>query len=83
MSASVESGGTPVLQASLTELVKDYRLKGVILMDEPEAIIEDARTQATIILKKGERLGDLSVKEIKEGLIVLTYLGEEVKMEIK
>ena len=75
--------GTPVLQASLAELTKDYRLQGVLLMDDPEAIIQDARTQKTIFVKKGGQLGELTVKEIKEGLIILTYLGEEIKLEIQ
>ncbi len=74
---------TPVLQASLTELTKDYRLQGVVLMDEPEAILQDARTQKTIFVKKGGALGELTVKEIKEGLVVLGYLGEEIKLEIQ
>jgi hypothetical protein len=74
---------TPALQASLTELTKDYRLQGVVLTDEPEAIIQDARTQKTVFVKIGGQLGELTVKEIKEGLIVLQYLGEEIKLEIQ
>jgi hypothetical protein len=71
------------LQASLAELTKDYRLQGVVLTDVPEAIIQDARTQKTEFIKVGEKLGDLTVKDIKEGFIFLSYLGEEIKLEIK
>ena len=77
------SSSAPVLRASVAELTKDYRLKGVVLAGEPEAILEDARTQKTIFVKAGGPLGDLTVKEIKEGLIVLEYLGEEIKLEIQ
>ena len=75
--------GTPALQVSLTELAKDYRLQGVVLTDEPEAIIQDARTQKTIFVRLGEQLGELKVKEIKEGMVILAYLGEEIKLEIR
>lgn len=72
----------PALQASLAELAKDYRLKGVVLMDEAEAILEDAKTQKTVFVKIGEQVGDLTVKEIKEGFVVLSYVGEEIRLEI-
>ena len=65
------------------ELVKDYRLKGVMIMGEPEAIVEDARTQKSVFVKAGEKLGDLTVKEIKEGQIVLSLAGGEVKLEMR
>lgn len=82
-SASAGIDGVPALQASLSELTKDYRLQGVILTDEPEAILQDAKTQKTVFIKKGGLLGELTVKEIKEGMIVLGYLGEEIKLEIQ
>ena len=75
--------GTPALQASLAELAKDYRLQGVILSDDSEAIIQDARTQKTIFVKKGGQLGELTVQEIEEGRVTLVYLGQETKLEIK
>ncbi len=75
--------GAPALRASLGELTKDYRLQGVILGAEPEAIIQNARTQKTIFVKKGGLLDELTVKEIKEGSIVLAYLGEEIRLEIQ
>ena len=75
--------GSSALRASAAELIKDYRLQGVILTDEPEAIIQDARTQKTVFAKKGDRLGDLAVKEVKEGVVVLSYLNEEIKLEIQ
>lgn len=81
--AVAANASTPVLKASIAELVKDYRLKGVILTAEPEAIVEDARTQKTVFVKVGQQVGDLTVKEIKDGMMVLSYLGEEIKLEIQ
>lgn len=73
----------PVLQSSIAELAKDYRLKGIIILDEPEAILEDARTQKSTFVKIGDKVGELTVKEIKEGSLVLSYYGEEKEMRIE
>ena len=72
----------PAIQSSIAELVKDLRLKGVVILDEAEAIIEDARTQKSAFVKTGDKVGELTVKEIKEGVVVLTYYGEEREMRI-
>lgn len=73
----------PMILASVAELTKDYRLKGVMIAHESEAIVEDARTQKTTFIKVGGRLGDLTVKEIREGVIVLAYLGQDITLEIQ
>lgn len=79
------SGGSSSLlaQASAAELVKDYRLKGIVLGGESEAIVEDARTQKILFVKPGSRLGDLAVKEIKEGFVILSCPGGEARLEMQ
>lgn len=81
---NLQPGAAPsVLKASIQELTKDLRLKGVILAGTPEALIEDAKTQKTSFLQVNQTIGELKIKEIKEGEVVLTYLGEEIKLEIQ
>ena len=75
--------GLAVLKSSIGELAKDYRLQGVVILDKPEAILQDARTQKTIFVKTGESLGELTVKEIREGSIVLTCYGEDATIKIE
>ena len=75
--------GLAVLKTSINELVKDYRLKGTVILSEPEAIVEDARTQKTIFVKTGQQLGELKVKEVAEGKLVLAYYGEETVLLIE
>lgn len=70
-------------RVAIAEIVKDYRLKGVVIMNEPEAMIEDARTQKINYLRKGSQVGELVVKEIKEGLVVLLYGTQEARLEIQ
>lgn len=73
----------PVFKSSIAELTKDYRLKGVVILDQPEAILEDARTQKNTFLKVGDKLGELTVKEIKEGSMILSYYGEDRELRIE
>ena len=80
---SESPSGLTILKASIGELIKDYRLKGVLISSEPEAIIEDARTQKSLFLKTGAPLGDLTVKEIRPGKVILTYYGEEGVLQIE
>ena len=75
--------GTSVLKTPISELAKDFRLKGVVLAGEPEAIVEDARTQKTSFVKAGGKVGDLDVKKIEEGRIVLTNGDQEISLEIQ
>ena len=77
------SSGLAVLKSSIPERVKDYRLKGVVFMQEPEAIFEDARTQKSLFVKAGDKLGELTVKEVHEDKVVLTYYGEETVLQIE
>lgn len=77
------AGSSQVLMSSAADLIKDYRLLGVVLGGASEAIVEDARTQKTNFVKIGERVGELTVKDIREGFIVLNYLNNEVKLEIQ
>ena len=77
------TSGETILKTPIAELIKDYRLKGVVLAGEPEAIIEDARTQKTSFLKVGEKLEDLEIKKIEEGRVVIVYGDEEKTLEIQ
>lgn len=81
----IVAGNSPTMavRSSIAELAKDYRLKGVVFMGEAEAILEDAKTQKTFFVKIGQPVGDLTVKEIKEGFMILSYLGEEIKLEVQ
>ena len=75
--------GIVVSRTPISDLVKDLRLKGVVLGGESEAILEDARTQKTNFVKVGQTLGELVVKAIKEGQIVLARMEEETTLTIQ
>jgi len=71
---------TKVFQGTVKKLVKDYRLKGIVMLGTAEAIVEDARNQSVMMLKAGDPLGEVRVKEIKNESLVVTYLGQDYEM---
>ncbi|NQT95814.1 MAG: hypothetical protein HQ572_05130 [Candidatus Omnitrophica bacterium] len=60
----------------LRELIKEIRLVGIMPGDEPQAIIEDKKSGQTLFLIKGESIGDIQIRDISSGKVVLGY-GEE------
>lgn len=75
--------GAIVHKSSMAELVKDYRLKGIALFNAPEGIIEDATTGRSVFVKEGEKLGQVTVKQIKGESVVLSHAGEESELKIQ
>ena len=78
---SHRSGVVPS-RTSLATRVKDYRLKGVIDTDEPEAILEDARTQKTFFVQQGDFVGEMKVQQISESTVFLEHLGQTHELKI-
>ena len=60
----------------IEELVKNYRLKGVIVGEKPEAFIEDIQAHRTFTVTIGDTVGKLGVKDIKEGRVTFSYEEE-------
>jgi len=78
-----EHSGGVEKKSSIAELIKDYRLKGVALFTAPEGIVEDATNGRTVFVKKGEKLGAVTVKQIKSESVVLSHEGEEYELKIQ
>lgn len=78
----------PVIQVvenkiTINDLIKEYRLKGVALTGEPEAIIQKASDQRMLFVKAGDRLGEMNLKAIEEGRVIVSYEGEERTLSIE
>lgn len=63
-------------------LIKDINLLGVISGDNPQAIIEDKKSQKTCYLTKGQMIGEFQVEYIGEGKIILNYSGQKFELNI-
>lgn len=82
-SVAAPASNSPALKISIREAVKDYRLKGVIILDSPEALVADARTQKSVSLKAGDSLGPMTVKAIREGSVTLSMGNDEIELRME
>ncbi len=79
----VQPGLGTLRTVSIDGLIKDIRLKGIAVFDSPEAIVENAKTGKTLFIKKGSRLGEMTVKNVKKDSLTLSYDGEEKELKIE
>ena len=63
---------------SANELSKQLRVVGIVLDDNPKAIIEDQATKQTLFISKGEKINDAVLEEVKEGQVIFNYNGEKI-----
>ncbi|MDD5595436.1 MAG: type II secretion system protein N [Candidatus Omnitrophica bacterium] len=68
--------------AAEADSIKDINLMGVILGDNPQAIIEDKKTQKTVYVSRGQFIGQFQVEEIKEGKVILNYKGQRYELGV-
>lgn len=64
------------------EMAAKLRLQGIISGDNPQAVIEDTKTKQVYFLSVGGRIGDIELKEILTGRVVLSYHGQEVELTL-
>ena len=68
-----ESSNTTIAATEAQTLI----LKGVIAGRNPQAVIEDAKTQKTYFVVKNDRIGDIIIDSVEENKVKLK-LGNEV-----
>lgn len=71
------AGPSPLASA---DLIKDLNLVGIISGVNPQAVIEDKKTQKTYYLRKGQFIGELQIEDIQEGKIIVTYNGQKYEL---
>ena len=62
------------------DLQSQLKVVGILLDREPKVIIEDLRTQQTLFLSRGERIGDAVLETIEEGKAVFLYNGQRIEL---
>lgn len=70
-------------QAALPNLTRNLRLIGIALFQQPEAIVEDARTGASVFIREKEKIGEITVEKIKPDSIVVSLADESEEINIK
>lgn len=59
------------------ETIKDFNLLGIISGENPQAIIEDKKTQKTYFLRQGESIGEFQLELIGDGKVTLNFYGQK------
>ena len=80
--APPEKKNKKTLSQTASELLAGYSLKGILIEDTPQAIIEDKKTKQTYFLNQGDSLGKFLIEEIKEGKITLDLEGQKIEMSL-
>lgn len=71
-----------VKKASKEEIIGNLNLLGIITGDNNQAIIEDKALKKTFFLYKGDSLGELTVYDIKDNMVILEYKGERIILKM-
>jgi type II secretory pathway component PulC len=79
--SSIQGAGISTV-ASQAGSIKDMNLVGIISGENPQAIIEDKKTQKTYYVAKGQFIGDFQVEDIQEGKIILNAQGQRFELSI-
>ena len=74
----------PIAMESLAaqDVLKGFRLVGIITEKPPQAIIEDIQNKQTLFLKEGEMIGRMQVQQILSDRVMLVYDGQSVTLSL-
>ena len=72
----------PAQTLGIEDKVRELSLIGLVSTGEPEAIVKDTRLGQTYFLKKGQKVRDMQVKEVRKNSIVLKSGKEEKEIFI-
>lgn len=79
-SSSSTQEGTSASSVVSADLIKDINLVGIISGKNPQAVIEDKKTQKTYYLNRGQFIGELQIEDIQEGKIIVNYNGQRYEL---
>lgn len=65
---------------ALSMMVQNLKVVGIMWSDNPQVIIEDGKDNATHLLRAGDKLGEITIKEVLKDRAVLEYQGAEMDL---
>ncbi|OGX18083.1 MAG: hypothetical protein A3K83_03060 [Omnitrophica WOR_2 bacterium RBG_13_44_8b] len=68
------------INAKLSEMLQNLKLVGISWSDDPDIIIEDTKLQQAYFLKKGQKVGDFTIKAVYKDRVILSYGGQEIEL---
>lgn len=70
----------PSSTASTSAVAGQLKLVGIVLDQDPKAIVEDLATQQTFFVSPGGKIGNATVAEIREDKVILIFGQERVEL---
>lgn len=68
--------------SDLDETLTNLNLIGIVSGTNPQAIIEEKRTNKTYFLNRGDYIGQFKLEEILPGKVILTYNGQRCELNL-
>jgi len=72
--------GTPPIDKMEKDPRNHLRLVGIVMDQNPQAIIEDSQSKETFFLFKGDKIDEITVEDILENKVVITYRGQPYEL---
>ena len=72
----------PISASELPGLNERYMLLGILMGENPQAIIQDKMAGSSLFLSPGQRLGDFKITEILPDRVILTQDGQNFELRI-
>ncbi len=66
---------------NVLKLNQTLKLVGIVLDNNPEAIVEDIASKQTLFLRVGDRYKEAVVEDIREGQVIFNYNGQQVVLK--
>lgn len=62
------------------EVAGNFKVVGIILDEEPQAIIEDLQNKDTLFLSIGQKVGTAVLEDVQEGKVIFQYNGQRLEL---
>lgn len=70
----------PSASEKLADMAKGLVVVGINRGANPDAIIENTQEKRTFFVKAGDKVNEMTVKEIKHDTVVLSYEGQDIEV---
>lgn len=72
----------PVHVPTLAEMASDLQLTGIVNTGEPQALIKNTKTDETLYLSAGQRIGEIVVTSVTDSHVTLSFNGQTMELSL-
>lgn len=77
---TAEASAATSSTSATPEFFRNLKLRGIIMAEEPQAIIQDAQDKESFFVGLGDGLKEAVVRDITEEKVILEYRGQRVEL---